>query len=135
MALTLKQQMAADVEDVFLDTDAFADTITWYPKGDMSRGQSILAIVDTDQVEGTREVSGDGRVLHHEKGESLRQTARLEIAASIDITEAPHPKPDKFGISDKTWVVKRVLGSDAAMQTVLVVRQRKQLTRRGQTRG
>ena len=132
---TLKEKMAADVASVFLDTDAFADSITWYPQGDMNAGQTVAAIVDCDKVEGNNMVPGDGQVLHHERKKGLRLTGRVEISRSITITEAPHPRPDKFGIDGKTWTVKRVEGYDDDMQTVVIVRPIAISTSRGQHRG
>lgn len=47
--MTLKASMASDVTGIFLNTDDFAETITYYPRSGGSR--SIIALIDRSPPE------------------------------------------------------------------------------------
>jgi hypothetical protein len=116
--MTLKARMAADVASVFLNTDEHATAVWFYPKS----------------LEGTREAKGDGVVFDRADGYANRESVILDMAASVAIEDPPNPKrPDMFLIGGEIFCVKRVMGRDDDMQTVLVVRRTDQLDRR-QTR-
>ena len=136
--MTLKELMAADVENVFLKEDDFAEDVEWYKGGDFNVGKTVVAIVVGDNLEGTREVHGDGRVLHSVAGTNLRDSYTLEISTKHEITGpkgAGSRDVDVFRIRDRIFTVKRVIGIDDDFQSVLCVRTEVNTTRRGERRG
>jgi hypothetical protein len=126
--------MAADVASVFLNTDEHATAVWFYPKGDRNSATSVTVIPSEGSLEGTREAKGDGVVFDRADGYANRESVILDMAASVAIEDPPNPKrPDMFLIGGEIFCVKRVMGRDDDMQTVLVVRRTDQLDRR-QTR-
>ncbi len=134
--MTLAQDIVSDATAVFLDTDDFAETWVMYPKGKIEDKTTVTLVPHLDGLDGTREVPGDGRVLNLERSRSVRLSGILSLPATITITEAPEREVDVFQApGGRVWTVKRVLGEDAGMQDVLVVRREGDLTYRGQRRG
>ncbi len=131
--LTLAQDIITAGETIFGNTNDFAEEITRYPKG-LSLGQEVItANVFFDAAEGTREVDGDGRVIHNERT-SIRTSVTLEVLASQAINEpkGTGQEADRFEIpktSGKIYAVKRILGSDKGLKSVLIVRVDKKTTR------
>ncbi len=136
MANTLKQQMTADAADgaVYFNTNEFADTITHYPQNDRGAGRTITVIDVSDQLEGTREIPGDGVVLETEFGERIHESKILELPVSVPITVHKQPQ-DTFLVGGQIWQAIRVIGKDADTQSVWVARTSKLLSRRDQRRG
>ena len=121
--MTLASIITNDADDVFLNTDEFAETVTFYPGGDPSKSSSLTAIVVWDDLEGTRESHGDGVTLERDQGTAVRQSVKVECAATVDVSDTRRPN-DLFKLADSTMVVvKRILGKDGGMQTVLCVRR------------
>ena len=122
--MTLASDIISDASAVFLDTDEFAESISWYPKGVLGDLETITAIVTRDHEEGTREAHGDGVVNdEQEAGRTIRTSLVIEVLATVAITDPPEDmRPDLFAIDGKTWALKRVLGRDDGLQTLLVVR-------------
>ena len=136
--MSLKELMTADVENVFLNKEHFAEDVGWYKGGNLNVGETVVAIVVGDNLEGTREVHGDGRVLHSVAGTNLRESYTLEISTKYDITEpkgAGSRDVDVFKIRGRIFTVKRVIGIDEDFQSVLCVRTDVNATRRGERRG
>ena len=49
--MTLKDRMVSDMGKVFLNANAFAETIVYYPGGDKTAPKTIKAVVNRDEVE------------------------------------------------------------------------------------
>jgi hypothetical protein len=121
--MTLATLITSDAADVFLDTDEFAETVTFYPGGESGSKSTLTAIVVWDEMEGTRESHGDGVTLERDHGTAVRSSIKLEISASVGVDDTRRPA-DLFKLADGTMVVvKRVLGKDGGMQTVLCTRR------------
>lgn len=136
--MTVKTFMAADVDTVLLNTDEMAETWDYYPRGHAPDKTQVKVIPVPDRLDGTREVTGDGRVLHGEKGDKIRESQLLEMPAAVTITptRGTGDEQDYFvNPAGEVWFAKRVIGIDADMQTVLCVRTIGLTTRRGQRRG
>ena len=129
--MTLASQMTTDVVQVFLNTEDFAQVVTHYANGDESSGASMTVIWFPDALEGSNENEGDGRVLHRDTGDKIRQSGLLEVANTESVTELK----DTFLINSELWALKRIIGKDANMMTLLVVKTDKIKTRRQRRRG
>lgn len=133
--MTLSDLISSDASDVFLNATEFAESTTFYPGGDPSQATTVTAVVVQDDLEGTREAPGDGVILERGHGTVIRESYKIECAASVDVdpTRRPH---DLFKLADGTVVmVKRVLGRDAGMQTVWCTRRDDVVIRRRQKSG
>lgn len=135
--MTLRDEMAADVNSVFLNTDEHARTITRYIKGASGNSEEIVAVVDAIDLDGTGAVEGDGRSIHNRQGTRVRNNVKLELPASITINypDGMGANQDQFVIDGRVYHAKRQLSSDEWMQTVLVVSPEVRSVRSQQTRG
>lgn len=123
--------MAADAADggVFFPNDdsgdpsGFNEDLTFYPKWDQSQKSTVNCVVVRDDEEGTREARGDGVVLNNREGRSTRRSIKVECAASLAVrSDQPETKQDVFVDGNgEIWVVKRILGRDDYLQTVLCI--------------
>lgn len=133
--MTLAARIALDVSAVFLETDDFAQTITHYPEDDREGGESIIAIFDTDELEGQTGGGndGEGRRLHSDNSTTIRDTGVVECASTVEITTGRTQRNSTFLIDDEIWQAKRVISRDTDMQSVLVIRIASKITRRTRT--
>jgi hypothetical protein len=46
--MSLRSQILNDASSLFFNTDDFAETVTYYPDGDLEAGREIAAIIDRD---------------------------------------------------------------------------------------
>jgi len=122
--------MAADAAPggVFLPVDSgaapngFNQLITFYPKGVSADAETVNAVVIKDDEEGTREVRGDGVTLNERNGRAVRRSVKVECNVSVLVRDTQTEQtPDMFVIDGEVWPVKRILGRDLYMQTVLCV--------------
>jgi len=135
--MTLRDQIIADTDTVFLNNADFSENVKWFPLGAVGSLQTIKAVVLEDWLEGNFQVPGDGRVLDREMSRQLRESMLIEISISHAITEptGTNADTDTFEIRGETWYVKRVLARDMGMQAVLLVRAQEFIRRRGEYRG
>lgn len=120
--MTLKQQIADDAEDVFLDTDEFAEEIVRYIDGEANNQETLTAIVFWDDEAGTNEEAGEGRHIADRSGFPLLRTVKLEMLTSI--ASQLRPERDAFVLQGGQLVVfARILARDDALTTVLCFRQ------------
>jgi hypothetical protein len=121
--MTLKTVIVSDASSVFHNVDEFAELVTFYPGGDELTKSTVTAVVVWDEMEGTRESYGDGVTLERDNGTAVRSSAKLEILATIAVDDTRRPA-DLFKLADGTMVaVKRILGKDGGMQTILCTRR------------
>lgn len=121
--MTLKSIITSDASTVFLNADEFAEMVTFYVSGASTGHSHVLAVVIWDELEGTRESHGDGVTLNRDAGLAVRQSVKLELSISVPVDDT-HVPSDLFKLADGTMVaVKRILGKDIGMQTVLCVRR------------
>jgi hypothetical protein len=121
--MTLKGLINDDVDTVFLNSDEFAETVTFYPGGASASHSHVLAVVIWDELEGTRESHGDGVTLERDQGTAVRQSVKLEMSVDVAVDDTRRPA-DLFKLADGTMVaVKRIIGKDNGMQTVLCTRR------------
>ena len=128
---TLKSMIASDAADggVFLPKDSdgnatdFNELVTYYPRWDRYRKvTNVNCVVVRDNEEGTREVRGDGVVVNHRNGKNVRRSIMIECSAALDVRETqPDEAPDVFLIDGEYWPVKRIMGRDADLMTVLCI--------------
>ncbi len=99
--MTFKTQQAADISNVFLNSDEFAETVTYHPDGGANK--DILAVVG-EPLTDTEETEGGGRTL----------TRRVEVRISADATagiDAPTYK-DEITIRSLKWSVRGFTDED-----------------------
>ena len=130
--MTLAAQITADVSTVFLNTNDFAQAITHYPAGNEALAESVTVNFDQDYLDEATGGDGDGMNLTNQRGIRTRQAAKIDVPIGTTITEEGNGKASVFLIAGVRWVVKRIIGSDAAMQTVEIVRVDQKSTRRTQ---
>lgn len=135
MVNTLKQQIAADAADgaVFLNTNEFAETVTYYPRGNALGSSSVTAIVFRDGEEGTREAWGDGLITHREAGDKIRTSAIVVLPASTDVKEL---RGDLVKLaSGDVFAIKRIIARDANFVEVMCVKSTIRHTKKGARSG
>lgn len=120
----LHDLILADVQDVFLNTDEFAETVYRYPRGNLGSPEELVGIFTEDREPGTNQVDGDGVVPNTIKGERIRSSGYLFLSADVVVDDR-----DTFLIPSQgvTYAVKRRLSRDAvagddAMQQLLLVK-------------
>lgn len=115
----------------------FGEAAYHYPAGDAAAKQSLTVVVVEDELIGSNEVSGDGKVIEEREGRMFRHSMIFEVAAGSGISELSRP-PDRLRVfasdAEKTaydagdnsqgtvYSVKRRLGRDRAMEAWLCVR-------------
>jgi hypothetical protein len=104
--MTLSSMISADVADVFLNTDDFADTVRRYRNGDLKDGADFVAVVT---------ISGADTSEHVGRGTIVR--ASLVCAESIDIRAT-----DKVRHNGIDYEVENVGDAEHGMRTVSMVR-------------
>jgi hypothetical protein len=134
--MTLREQITEDVNAVFLNTEEFAKRVWWYPNGEDTNKKRINIIDISDQLEGTREVAGDGRVLDRRDGVRVRRSSLWWMSVKYAISEQDGKQGQDWFDDDGAWlVVKRVVSRDHAMQKVLVIEVDQPVTRVQQRHG
>lgn len=108
--MTLKTQMADDAPAVFLNTDEFAETVTYTPSG--GSGRSIKAIVELNVA--SIVTSQDGQT------HADRATLYASRNASTGIPSPSHD--DQFTISGNTWKVVDIPAQDDAMVALDIIK-------------
>ncbi|QDV40890.1 hypothetical protein Enr13x_07260 [Stieleria neptunia] len=121
---------------MFFDTDGFAETVEYWPGGIQADAFEVDAIVDWSDEEGSNQVRGDGRgSLNADKGRVVRSSAVIDFPVHR-IDDAGNCVPLVISSSGKDRVivtendqaiklnVKRIIGHDAAVQSVLCTRQK-----------
>ena len=108
--MTLKSQIAADVASVLLNTDEFAEDVTYTPSGEAAK--SIKAVFDYEGF--TPEDAEDGRVQRHDATLFISTDATLGIAN-------PNAK-DQVTISSEVWDIVRVMESGNGAARLQLVR-------------
>lgn len=128
---TLKDQIAADVTTVILNTDEHAEQFTHYPGGLSGTPATVTGVVVFDDEDGSRrEFEGDGLALDGDRGRKMRTSGVAEIPSSVSIT----PEVDIFEIDSVRYVVTRITGHDADMQAVAFARRARKTSRKSQTK-
>jgi hypothetical protein len=102
--MTLSDQMKSDVDDVFLNTDDFAESILRIVGGRNGRAESVTAIVTWQDT-----VTDDGR------GRGTRRTAEVMLADNQSVTIK-----DAFKIDNDFVQVTRVGPIQDGARTVWV---------------
>lgn len=124
----------ARLNDVVFDTEGFAETVEYWPLGVEANSFDVDAIVDWSDEEGSNQVRGDGRgSLNANKGREVRSTAVVDLPIErVDATgdcvrlNVSQSGKDRIvvteGDSTVKLRVKRIIGHDEAVQTVLCTR-------------
>lgn len=114
--MTLREQIAEDLESVFLNTDDFADSVTFYPKNGTPRTVVMLVDVRRDFRESepglvTVEVA-ECRCLRDPNNASKGGVDNPQIGDGILLSTEADPSQRKFGyvgiateISASDWVL------------------------------
>jgi len=100
--MTLKEQMSADVSAVFLNTNEFAQAVTYTPSG--GGGSSINAVFDESADPSYEE---DGKI------KIRRGTLVISIA---DVSAPAHG--DAVTVSSEAWEVLSITWKDAYMASL-----------------
>lgn len=135
---SLRALMAADAADggTFFprdsdnNPDGFNELVTFYPRGAEENKSTVNVTVVQDNEEGTREVRGDGVTLNTREGRSTRMSIVIECAADLDVADSQNQHcPDLFKVGGELYAVKRILGRDAYMMSVLCSRRKEHTIR------
>ena len=117
----IKQMNAMFTSSVY----GFAKKVYHVPGGVAASRVELNAVVYWDSEEGQNNVRADGRAVNQDRGRAVRSSIVLEMASSINVSDDGR---DYFEVIDPVsgeWLrfsVKRILGRDAGMQSVLCVR-------------
>lgn len=131
MANTFQEQMLADATSggVFFPGTGkgFDATLTHYPGGDLSAGESLVVIFDRDLEDVGGVGEGEGPQFDQRQSDKLRRNAVLALPITATITESSgtNSKPSLFDYDGHRWKAVRILARDSAMQDVLVTRLQK----------
>lgn len=104
--MSLADQILADVDDVFLQTDDFAQTVLRYIGGDSGNVRQITAMVTLDPV-----AIDDGR------GRGYLHSATMLLNADTPITEG-----DSVKVGELRYEVKKPGDPQYGMRTVMITR-------------
>lgn len=118
---TLREQIEADLADVFLNEDEFAEEIRHYKAGNTADYEDISAVVDEDDEPRDAQGTGEAMQLNTEEGSQIKRFLRLELLETIVVTESGEGlKPSRFLMADgRICTAIRILGRDDGLQTVL----------------
>lgn len=127
--MSLADQIAADVVDVFLETEDFAESIRYFPKGGAERGITVVRVtLSLYRAQRQRQMAEDA---HH-----LREENELAFFVSRD-PEGGMPDPrigDAIRIStdgpDERWDFLSIEDSDLC--SFIVVFRKARIHRHGQ---
>ena len=106
--MAFKDQISGDLAQVFLDTNSFAESITYTPSGES--GSAVTAIVFRDVI--SEEV---------EDGRGIVRDIRADVLIDLADVSAPSTAGDTVTFDSKTWAVIKVDEdgpSNSAMLTV-----------------
>lgn len=121
--MTLKDQMANDLTDVFLNTDDFADDATYFVKGSTVAGFPCTLVIGDPQP-GFVQIDGGQEDRRPATAVAQRSALRTGIEAITGVARDP-VKGDYLTIATGayagTWTVDRAQGDEGdAMQLSLV---------------
>lgn len=109
--MTLASQIISDVTDVFLNSDEFAESVSYTPFG--SSAKSINAVVEYEEtVESSPQIDGRGRV----------KRARMYISTDATDGVATPTNKDTVEINSADWNVVGSPESDAGMWVLSIER-------------
>ena len=115
-------------------SEGLGEEVQHFPGGDEEAAETVLAVIDEDSLDESSGGDGAGVNTTNEKGTGIRQAAKLEIPASVVVTEDRGKlSPSTWSIGGVKWVTKRILARDSARQIVLIVRVERKTTARTQT--
>lgn len=121
MALTFEEQIASDVQNVFLNTAEFGRSITQYPRGSEGAKRSVVANWTPD-VTPTRDASNEG--------ESTTLGGTIQVAEAV----ACHGEDVWVIDGDARYATVTVSEVHGGMRTVTVQRVDKFATSRHRTK-
>jgi len=110
-----KTKLDEDVSDCFLNTDEFAETITYTPSG--GTGKSIKAVVKRERLNTSNEDTG--RVLLNQ-AEIFVANDSIAGVSSVSKGADKVSFPALSGGSNATWLVVDIIEHDDAMWHLLV---------------
>jgi len=105
-------------------TAGFGEAVFHIPGGQRQFQEPINAIVDWDAEEGAGDNRGDQRRVNQDQGRAVRRSIVVECAVTVPVKEDGR---DQFEVTDPATnqpvliSVKRIIGRDAGMQSVLCV--------------
>lgn len=103
---SLKDQIAADVSSVFLNTGEFADQVTRYPLGDTAAGKPVIGVFEEDDPQ-----------------ELLKSGKEIERMGTLHIAEDQEADSrDRWKINEEIWDAESVGRIEEGMKTVRLKR-------------
>jgi len=113
--MSFKDQLAADAVIIFLNTDEFAEDITYTPKGEGAK--SIRAMVVRKRSDAADQ--GAGRIAQNQAEVYIANDAITGVA-SVDKGDDEVSFPEIIGGSAISWAVIDILDMDEGMWKLLV---------------
>lgn len=103
--MTLRDLIASDVDDVFLQLDDFAETVVRYAGGDRGRASMLTAVVTWQPT-----------VKNETKGQGYVRRAELLLNDDVTITTT-----DAFSVAGLRMEVEAIDRKDHGSQTIMLV--------------
>lgn len=113
--MSLKDQLKEDIKDCFLNSDEFAEEISYTSYGGSPK--TIKAIVDRQRINPAGEDTG--RILTNEVEIAIAND-ETEGVASINKGKDTVVFPERIGGDDVTWFVADILKQDEGMWHLLL---------------
>ncbi len=113
--MTLKTQMSSDAIKVYLNSDEFAEVITYTPKGGSAK--SIKAVIVRNRLEAGTEDAG--RILRNQCEVYIANDA-TDGVTSVDKGDDILQFPEQVGGSNISWVVEDIISKSGGMWHLLV---------------
>lgn len=116
--MTLKDVMASDVTNVFLNTDEHAESVTRYSLGDTSNPDTLTVVWEEEDAEDDRQ-----------RGQELVRRAKLHVKTS----DSPNVK-DRWRKGSQNWETESVGPVEGDLTVVTVIRHEEEKRRPKATR-
>jgi len=113
--MSLKTQLPIDAKNAFLNSDEFAESITYTPNGESAK--SIKAIIVRNPLDAGGE--DGGRVLHRQCEVYIVNDA-TDGVTSVNKGKDTLQFPENVGGSNVSWVVETVIDVDTGVWRLLV---------------
>ena len=118
--MTLADQMASDVSDVFLNTDEHAETITRVP----ASGDPVTGIAAVWEPEDSRMRAAQNDVVH-DSGKALVWRGRLYVSSDLTVAET-----DSWTIDGENWECMEIGKPSGGMLAIDLQRKDRKHTNR-----
>lgn len=108
--MSLDDLIESDMDDVFLDTDDFAVTITRYPSGDTDSGESVTAVF-------SEFATGTAQHRDYSRGKETVRVGKLTVKSDQTVTQS-----DQWLINSELWQTLEIPGANFGAREIMLQR-------------